>query len=332
MKKIIFPSMLLIFVLTSCNLFGPSAKDILTKYLNSYYKGNYSETYALLSAKDKNFKDQKKYEAEFSENPFSKLFVGKISFNVKEVKINCNNAEATVEITGPDLSKAAADLMGIAFASAFGGKKDDKAMENMVAEKLKDKSLPMTTTTQTYDLVKDNEGWRVFLNWEGQKKAEEISEQATQLEKSKKFEEAKAKYQEALSLDKNNKTAQGKLAEIDKAIKAYKAKKSYFDKIEVKNIHLGTDFLGAVGVFGEIKNNGDKTLKQVEVTAYCLDKNDKVVFEKTYNPVLVSEYSFMTDNTPLKPNYSRRFGYELNDAPSDWSKKVTVAVTDVEFQ
>jgi len=48
--------------------------------------------------------------------------------------------------------------------------------------------------------------------------------------------------------------------------------------------------------------------------------------------VLVTEYSFMGDNTPLKPNYSRRFGYKLDDAPSDWSKKVKVAVTDIEFQ
>jgi len=244
MKKIMFPSMLLILVLTSCNFFGPSPKDILTKYLNSYYKGNYSETYALLSAKDKNFKNQKEYEAEFSDNPFSKLFAGKISFNVKEIKVNGNNAEATVEITGPDLSKAAADLMGIAFASAFGGKKDEKAMEKMIAEKFKDKSLPMTTATQTYDLVKDKEGWRVFLNWEGQKKAVEISEQATQLEKSKKFEEAKAKYQEALSLDKNNKTVQGKLAGIDKEIEAYKAKKVYFDKIEVLTFSAQSVYLG----------------------------------------------------------------------------------------
>jgi hypothetical protein len=322
---------LLILVFVGCNLFGPSPKDILTKYLDSYYKGNYSETYALLSSKDKNFKKEKEYEAEFNDNPFSKLFAGKISFNVKNIKMSGSNAEATVEITGPDLTKAAADLMGIAFASVF-VKKNDKEMEKMIADKFKDKSLPMTTVTEKYDLIKEKEGWRIFLNWEGRTKAKEMSEQAAQMEKSKKFDEAKAKYQEALSLDKNNKTAQEKLVGIDKKIEAYKLKKGYFDKIEVRNIHLGTSFLGEIGVFGEIKNNGDRTLKEVEVTTYCLDRNDKIVFEKTYHPVLVSEYSFMSDNTPLKPNYSRRFGYKLDDAPSDWSKKVKVAVTDVEFE
>lgn len=332
MKKMLLLSVLLVLILASCNFFGPSPKGVLTKYLDNYYKGNYSETYALLSSKDKNFKNQKEYETDFSDNPFSKLFAGKISFSVKDIKVSGNTAEATVEITGPDLSKAAAELMGIAFASAFGGKRDEKEMEKIIDEKFKDKSLQMTTTTQKYDLVKEKEGWRVFLNWEGQKKAKEISDQAIQLEKSKKFEEAKAKYQEALLLDKNNKTVQGKLAEIDKEIESYKVKKAYFDKIEVRNIHLGTDFLGAIGVFGELKNNGDRILKKVEITTYCLDKNDKIVFESSYHPVLVSEYSLMSDNSPLKPNYSRRFGYKLNDAPSDWSKKMKVAVTDVEFQ
>ena len=332
MKKIMLPFVLLILCLASCNFFGPGPKDILTKYLNSYNKGNYGDAYALLSAKDKNFKNQKEYEAEFSDNPYAKIFAGKISFNVKNVNVNGSTAEATVETTYPDLSKAMGDLMGVAFASAFGGKKDNKEMEKMIVEKLKGKSLPMTTSTQKFDLVKDKEGWRVFLNWEGQKKAKEISEQAAQLEKNKKFEEAKAKYQEAISLDKNNETVQGKLAGIDKEIETYKAKKIYFDKIEVRNIHLGNDFLGSVGVFGEIKNNGDRTLKEIEITTYCLDKNDKIIFEKTYHPVLVLENSFMMDNTPLKPNYSRRFGYKLDDAPSDWSKKVKVIVTDIEFQ
>ncbi len=73
MKKTLFPCVLLILVLAGCNLFSPSPKDIITKYLDNYHKGNYSETYALLSTKDRNFKNQKEYEAEFSDNPFSRL-------------------------------------------------------------------------------------------------------------------------------------------------------------------------------------------------------------------------------------------------------------------
>jgi len=40
----------------------------------------------------------------------------------------------------------------------------------------------------------------------------------------------------------------------------------------------------------------------------------------------------LRDNKPLKPNYSIQFGYKLDDAPSDWSGKVRVEVTDLEFE
>jgi len=104
----------------------------------------------------------------------------------------------------------------------------------------------------------------------------------------------------------------------------------YFDKIIIRNIHIGKSTLGEDGVYGEVKNIGNKTLKEVEITIYCLDKDRKSIFEKIYHPVLVSEWSF-TDNEPLKPNYSKKFGVKLDDAPSDWAKIVNVKVTDIEF-
>jgi len=108
-------------------------------------------------------------------------------------------------------------------------------------------------------------------------------------------------------------------------------KMAYFEKVVVRNVHVGKSILDEIGVFGEVKNTGERILKKVEITIYCLDKNGKPIFEKTYHPVLVSEWSF-GDNEPLKPNYSRKFGVKLDDAPSDWAKKVQVKVTDIEFQ
>ena len=88
-------------------------------------------------------------------------------------------------------------------------------------------------------------------------------------------------------------------------------KKSYFAKVVVQGVEIGKSVLDETGVFGEIKNTGDKTLTQVEITIYCMDENDSPIFEKKYHPVLVSEYSFTRDNEPLKPNYSRKFGVKL---------------------
>ena len=108
---------------------------------------------------------------------------------------------------------------------------------------------------------------------------------------------------------------------------------AYFAKVLVKDARVGQGVLGERGVFGEVKNTGDRTLKAVEITVYCLGPDGKPVFEKTYHPVLVSELGFGESNQPLKPGYSRTFGVKLDDAPSDWDKKnIDVKVSQVEFQ
>ncbi len=107
---------------------------------------------------------------------------------------------------------------------------------------------------------------------------------------------------------------------------------AYLSKLLVNKISVGKSELGDTGVWGEIKNTGDRTLKKVEITIYCLGSDRKPVFEKTYHAVLVTEMSFGDSNLPLKPGYSRQFGVKMDDAPSEWTKKVDVKVTSVEFQ
>lgn len=51
-------------------------------------------------------------------------------------------------------------------------------------------------------------------------------------------------------------------------------------------------------------------------------------YNRTY-PVLTSSWS--SDNKPLKPNYSEKFGYGTDDVSSEWSKKIKAYVTDIEF-
>ena len=171
------------------------------------------------------------------------------------------------------------------------------------------------------------------MGWENAKKIKELKAAAEKLDKQKKFAEAKTKYSEILVLSSRDDEAPKKIKELDEEIVKYKEKQAYFPNIEVRNVKIGKSILNETGVFGELKNKGDKSLKRVEVTTYCLDKDGKVVFEKDFPAVLVSEYSFgLRENKPLKPNYSQQFGYKLDDAPSDWSGKVRVEVTDLEFE
>jgi hypothetical protein len=107
---------------------------------------------------------------------------------------------------------------------------------------------------------------------------------------------------------------------------------AYFSKVIIRKVSVSKTTLGDDGVFGEVKNTGDRTLSKVEITIYCQDSEGKIVFEKQFRPVLVSDFSFGDSNQPLKPGYSRQFGVRLDDAPSDWSKKVDVKVTAIQFE
>ncbi len=107
---------------------------------------------------------------------------------------------------------------------------------------------------------------------------------------------------------------------------------AYVSNVAISKVEVGKTILDEAGVFGELKNNGDKTLDKVEITVYFLDKQGNPVSEKTYTPVNASAQNFgMSDTSALKPKYSRKFGYKADDAPSDWSKKVNVQVTKVQF-
>ena len=97
--------------------------------------------------------------------------------------------------------------MGAAFMSAFGGAEEED-ISKMMAEKYKDKEVPMTTTNQSFELVKESDGWKVFLDLERQEKVSTLLGEAKQLREEKKLKGALKKYEEVLELDSKEVTAQ----------------------------------------------------------------------------------------------------------------------------
>jgi len=328
--KLIF----LFLFIVGCGI-SPGPKDVLFVYLDNFSKSDYVKAYESLSSRDKAIKSLQEFSPHHNNEfaVFNNIFYKKMTFNIKEVKVTGDKALAFVDITSPDPSKVMGEFFGVAMKSAFSGGKPDEKELGKIAEKMKDKDFPMITRTEQYDLVKDKDGWRVYMGWENEKKIKDLRLSAEKLEKQKQFADAKAKYSEIQALSSRDSEVPKKIKELDEKILKYKEKQAYFPNIEVKGVHIGKGIFGEKGVFGEVKNKGNKSLKSVEITTHCLDKEGKTVFEKTYHPVLVLEHSFsMRDNQPLKPNYSRQFGCKLDDAPSDWSGKVRVEVTDLEFE
>lgn len=328
---------------------GPNPSKVLSKYFDASIHGRYEEAYQYLSTSDKAVKSLQEYLSEQSEeeSPFMEALVSKISYNIKDVEISGDHAKADVVVTEPDLGSIFVDVMGVALASAFGDKKDTDEMEKKLAEKYKGKDIPMTTVTQPFNLVKEEGGWKIFFDWETKKKVNEALSQAKKLEEDGKLYAARDKYEEALKLNNNIVEASAKVDELNKKIRLFEEKQAYINKVKILDLKVAKgypkylegleEYLDSSdyywGVFGKIKNTGNKTLKEVELTIYFLDKNGQRIYEDKYYPVLTSSLNFTGDgDKPLKPNYIVDFGYKTDDVPSEWAKKIEAKITNIEFE
>ena len=328
MKRLLILFMLVMWV-PGCAT-GPGPKEVMGRYLDAYAKGNDEEAYSLLSYKDKAAKSLDAFSG--SGGSVFKAFPGpKVSYQVKGIETEGEKAKATVEVATPDIGGVLGELFGAIMAMVVGREQDDNALEDVLAEKLEGKNWPTTTRTEYYDLVKEKDGWKVFLNYEGIERSQELKNRAESLVEQKRYAEAGSALEEAAILNPKDTEIPGKIRTLERKASEYKEKQAYFDKIEVRNVSVEQGNLGQLAVFGELKNRGDRTLRSVAITVYYLDSDGNGIHEKTHYPVSVTGESD-EDNQPLKPNYGKTFRYRVDGAPSDWAKKVKVAVTDVEFQ
>lgn len=88
------------------------------------------------------------------------------------------------------------------------------------------------------------------------------------------------------------------------------------------------------GVVFKIKNNGNKTISEIELTVYFNDGKGNNIAEETYHPVYDS---ITSDYKELKPNYtfqleSDRF-YSAKTVPVEWkSGNATIEITSIKFK
>ena len=320
-------------LLTSC---AGNPRPVLEKFLDASLKANLEEAYQYVSAKDRAVRSVSEYKGTLAENPFANILANKISYSIQSVEVHGSKAVAVVKITRPDLSQAAGAVMGAAFASVFGGK-DAKAAQQAVADKLSKQDLPTTTTTEKFSLVRESDGWKVYLGWENEKRLSE----AARLRRDHNFQGAIAKLDDILNSDHENEEAKKARADTLQESEAFKKKEAYFDKVKLYDFnakYYATYLEKRVpGVNFKVKNNGDRALTEVEVTVYFKNRAGDIISEENYHPVLVREISFSGDNKPLKPGYiwqmERDKFYQAKKVPDEWKEgSATAKITNIEFQ
>ena len=326
-----------------------SPEEVLLTYLNAKLRtgwiGVSEETYALLTEKDRRAMTKEEYlSVAANRNPFisqeiQTAILKKTSYSVKSGSIQEGVAEIRVQMSSPVTPALYRDLIEY---------KKTPQKESRLLEYINSPEVQMQQDELLYTLHNEKEGWRVFLDLERENHIKTLLAEAEKLAPS--FEMlgpvdglvlesmkenlllAREKYQRVLELDNKRFIAKNNLKYLLKKIKKLNFYEKYKENVSIKNVHIGSDTFGGTGVFGEIKNRGDVALKTVGLIIYFLDDQDNPVHEMSYIPVYVTKRSYGEDAVPLKPNYSRKFGVRTDSAPSEWSKKVRIILSDLEAQ
>lgn len=329
--------------------------EILHAYLNAELRagmnGKSKETYSLLSCKDQEVMSEERYLSQtVSIYPdispeIVDIIVRNISFSITSCVIENGVANLHVDVSVPRFPS---------YLEELNLENNTPEIEKKVLDYLKSPNIQIDKSESSYKLLKEPKGWRVFLDL-GKKKRDlltkyeidilvaEAEELVPDLEMIRPIDgaeletmkpnllSAEAKYKEALSLGVDP-IAMINLANLEKQLRKLKYYEQYKSKIQIKNIYVDEAKYDGTGIFGEIKNNTDATFTKVGITIYFLDKNGNPVHEMSYNPVNVTKRSYGDDAIPLKPNYSRKFGVKYDNAPSEWSQKVKVVLSDIEIK
>jgi hypothetical protein len=128
----------------------------------------------------------------------------------------------------------------------------------------------------------------------------------------------------SVSVDANKRPAEN-AGRVD-AAKLTAQEHAYISKVQVNAVHAGGPVVENA-VFGEIKNNGNHRLLNVEMIVYCLDSDGKPIFQKKFQ--LFSE----NQHASLESGEIKAFGVSMNDAPPEWKhSKMDVKVSQVKFE
>lgn len=184
----------LICLLVACDktaeLLEKPPESVLASYMDAMISGNWADAYRYISAQDKTVKSLSKYKAEATEaNQLAAVVASKTSYKIIGIEKSGDTVTAYVEISLPDLSELLADLIKSAFLSAFGeGDITAEDMEAKLKERAESGDFPLRTERQKFTLLREEDGWRVFLDWGTKEKIASLVAEAEKLREQKNSE------------------------------------------------------------------------------------------------------------------------------------------------
>jgi hypothetical protein len=325
---------------------GPEAA--LNNYLDAYYKGRYEEAYGYISSQDRSVKNLKSYLAENKNNanPLEAAYAKNIAIDIVTTNATDAQASARALITLPDINYMLKGL-GSKVSGSVPGSVDTQKAGKLLAQKYSGKEVPTRSKEETYQLVREQGTWKIHLDWQAEivarEKEERIAallEEARQLRQSGSLQSAIEKYEQVLELDSEIILAKQGIADTKREIKEYEEKQEYIKNVSLYDLKAKFYTIYAdnklPGVEFKLKNNGERLLREIEVTVYFKDSNGKTIAEERYHPVLAMKKSYNGDQVILKQNYIWQMEngnfYKAASVPTEWKEgAVSAKITDIKF-
>lgn len=281
---------------------------------------------------------------EFEENPIGMLSIGYPVIEIINIEITDKSASIDLSAQINDILAIAQKLMSKITENWFNILSLDTSQdmtsyaEEMIAEEINktdNSALPKKNLkVLKINLVLEKDGWKIDESLKVRLNVEKLRQQKIKKEEEdaikKLEEEAERERLEKIRIEeekikKEQQLEKEKSEYMENKVSIFDFKATRIDTYSDKNIPA---------VKFAIKNIGNRSLDRVKVTVIFYDWDDLPIYEESYLPVLVSEYSVSGD-TPLKPNYIKREKegryYTVEELGPEWSGKATISVTEIEF-
>jgi len=221
-------------------------------------------------------------------------------------------------------------------------RKIKEALHEKNAEQIIKEARAILKRKEAEHLRKEQEAQRLKEERQLQqvKKALAIQKQAIQLKKDGQLCQALSKYQEIMAIDEIIKLPNEITVNTKEAIEELNKKISYLEKVEIHRFeatHINTlSRKNIPAVRFKLNNTGDRNLNKVSITIYFKNAIGKIIKEKNYHPIFVTEYKNSRNTKPLEAGHSWDMPegeyYTIDDMPSEWQDgEAEIKVTDLEF-
>jgi len=346
-KLLILPVTAMLLAACSSNEF-PEPDEVLSDYLLAVYTGQNEVAYEFVSSEDKSVKSKSEYlsENKMRANPLARLFVDDFEVRVSSLKQSDEHAAIKAAIIKADL-KGMLRKLEEDTGKPVDSRAELKATALALKQRYEDADVPTVYENKNFRMVNEMGSWKIHLDWQAEllqkAREEQISQllaEARELRKSdSNLEAAIVKYNAVLELDGRMLIASQGIKDTELEIAAYQKKLDYFQHVALYDLeakfYKTFSERTVPGVKFKLKNNGDRLLREVEVTVYFKDGSGTVIAEERYHPVMGMNESH-SGNQVLKKNYIWQMEegnfYKADGVPTEWREgAVDAKITNLKF-